>query len=96
MGILIGSNTLYINGTDGYVLSDSGFNKIFEDCTSQVDELYEKINALETTVDTKISDAKTAILNEAATAVSEDLEARIGDIPAGTTIKAYIDGLKST
>lgn len=96
MGVLIGNNTLYINGTDGYVLSDSGFNKIFEDHTSQVDELYEKVNTLETTVDTKISDAKTAILNEAATAVNEDLEARIGDIPAGTTIKAYIDGLKST
>lgn len=39
----------------------------------------------------KFADIKTEILEEAATNASEALEARIGDIPTDTTIKAYIE-----
>lgn len=42
-------------------------------------------------VDTKIVEAKEAILGTAAAAANEALEARVGSIPADTNIKAYID-----
>ncbi len=43
------------------------------------------------TVDSKIEEAKTAILEEAAEDASAALEARIGGIPTETTIKSYVD-----
>ncbi len=43
------------------------------------------------TVDSKIEEAKTAILEEAAEDASTALEARIGGIPTETTIKSYVD-----
>lgn len=43
------------------------------------------------TVDTKISDAKTEILNEAKTNATETLNQKIGDISEGTSVKEYID-----
>lgn len=43
------------------------------------------------TVDSKIEEAKTAILEEAAEDASASLEARIGGIPTETTIKSYVD-----
>lgn len=53
------------------------------------DNLNTKVTATE--VDTKIADAKTEILEEAATNASTALETRIGGIPTDTTIKSYID-----
>ena len=53
------------------------------------DNLNTKITGAE--VDTKIATAKEEILGEAATSASEALEARVGAIPADTTIQAYID-----
>ena len=44
-----------------------------------------------TTVDSKIDEAKTAILEEAAENASTALEARIGGIPTETSLKQYID-----
>lgn len=43
------------------------------------------------TVDSKISEAKTAILEEASTSAKEALEERVGAIPEGTDIKSYVD-----
>lgn len=43
------------------------------------------------TVDSKIEEAKTTILGEAAEDASTALEARIGGIPTETTIKSYVD-----
>ena len=42
-------------------------------------------------MDTKIAAAKDEILGDAATAASQALEDRVGNIPADTTIAAYID-----
>lgn len=53
------------------------------------DNLNTKISAAD--VDTKISTAKEETLEEAAAAASEALEARVGAIPADTTIQSYID-----
>lgn len=53
------------------------------------DNLNTKITGTE--VDTKISTAKEETLEEAATAASQALEARVGSIPADTTIQSYID-----
>ena len=53
------------------------------------DNLNTKITGSE--VDTKITEAKTDTLAEAATAAAQALEARVGSIPADTTIQSYID-----
>lgn len=53
------------------------------------DNLNTKASATE--VDTKIAESKTETLEEAAAAANEALEARVGTIPADTTIQAYID-----
>ena len=53
------------------------------------ENLNTKIDA--NTVDNKISEAKTATLEEASTAASEALEERLGNIPADTTVQSYID-----
>ena len=47
--------------------------------------------ASSTDVDNKIAEAKADTLEEAAAAASEALEARVGSIPADTTIQSYID-----
>jgi hypothetical protein len=51
-------------------------------------EMIEYVNC---EVDTKIATAKEDILEEAATAAGEALKARVGNIPANTTIRSYID-----
>lgn len=74
----------------GYGITDA-YNKTEIDSTIQTitDNLNTKISGTE--VDTKITTAKEETLTEAAAAASEALELRVGDIPADTTIKSYVD-----
>ena len=74
----------------GYGITDA-YNKTEIDSTIQTinDNLNTKISGTE--ADEKIATAKEETLSEAATAASEALEARVGSIPADTTIKSYID-----
>lgn len=74
----------------GYGITDA-YNKTEIDATIQTitDNLNTKISGTE--VDTKIATAKEETLAEAAAAASEALELRVGDIPADTTIKSYVD-----
>ena len=74
----------------GYGITDA-YNKTEIDSTIQTitDNLNTKISG--TDADTKIATAKEETLTEAATAASEALELRVGDIPADTTIKSYVD-----
>lgn len=74
----------------GYGITDA-YNKteIDSKITTITDNLNTKISSAD--VDTKIATAKTETLTEAATAASEALEARVGAIPADTTIKSYVD-----
>ena len=74
----------------GYGITDA-YSKTEIDGTLQTitDNLNTKISAAD--VDTKISEAKTDTLEEAATAAAEALELRVGAIPEDTTIQAYID-----
>lgn len=74
----------------GYGIGDA-YNKTEIDgkLTTITDNLNTKISASD--VDTKIAESKEATLEEAATAAGEALEARVGAIPADTTVKAYID-----
>ena len=74
----------------GYGITDA-YNKTEIDSTIQTinDNLNTKISGTE--ADEKIATAKEGTLSEAATAASETLEARVGSIPADTTIKSYID-----
>lgn len=74
----------------GYGITDA-YNKTEIDATigTITENLNTKISG--TDVDTKIVTAKEETLSEAATAAGEALEARVGDIPADTTIKSYVD-----
>ena len=74
----------------GYGITDA-YTKTEIDSTIETitNNLNTKISSTE--VDTKIATAKEETLNEAATASSEALEARVGSIPSDTTIKSYID-----
>ena len=74
----------------GYGITDA-YNKTEIDATiaTITENLNTKISGAD--VDTKIATAKEETLSEAATAASEALEARVGDIPSDTTIKAYVD-----
>lgn len=74
----------------GYGITDA-YTKTEMDGTIQTitDNLNTKISGTE--VDAKIATAKEETLAEAATASSEALAARVGDIPTDTTIKSYID-----
>ena len=74
----------------GYGITDA-YNKTEIDSTIQTitDNLNTKISGTE--VDTKIATAKEETLTAAAAAASEALELRVGDIPADTTIKSYVD-----
>lgn len=69
---------------DAYTKSDIDAKvKVIEDnVNSKVDSA---------TVDTKITEAKSRFLQEAATQTSTALEERIGGIDKGTTLKSYID-----
>lgn len=75
---------------EGYGITDA-YNKteIDNKLTVITDNLNTKISAAD--VDTKIAESKEETLSEAATAASEALAARVGDIPADTTIKTYVD-----
>lgn len=74
----------------GYGITDA-YNKTEIDATigTIAENLNTKISGAD--VDTKIATAKEETLSEAATAAGEALEARVGDIPADTTIKSYVD-----
>lgn len=75
---------------EGYGITDAyTTTAIDEKLQTITDNLNTKITASE--VDNKIVDAKTEILEEAATDAAEKLAARVGDIDANTTIKSYID-----
>ena len=73
-----------------YGITDA-YNKTEIDASLKTitDNLNTKITGAE--VDTKIATAKGEILEEAAASASEALEARVGAIPADTTIQSYID-----
>lgn len=74
----------------GYGITDA-YNTTEIDAKFQTitDNLNTKITGTE--VDEKVATAKEETLTEAATAASEALEARVGAIPADTTIKSYVD-----
>lgn len=74
----------------GYGITDA-YNTAEIDAKLQTitDNLNTKITGTE--VDEKVATAKEETLSEAATAASEALEARVGAIPADTTIKSYVD-----
>lgn len=75
---------------DGYGILNA-YTKIEIDGKLQTitDNLNTKITGTE--VDTKISEAKVTILQEASEAANEALTARVGSIPDDTTIQQYID-----
>lgn len=75
---------------EGYGITDAYTATVIDGKLQTItDNLNTKITGAE--VDTKIADAKTETLEEAAAAASEALEARVGSIPADTTIQSYID-----
>lgn len=80
---------------EGYGITDA-YNKTEIDAYLKTitDNLNTKISGSE--VDTKIATAKEETLEEAAAAASEALEARVGAIPADTTIKEYVDSISNT
>ena len=75
---------------EGYGITDA-YTKTAIDEKVQIitDNLNTKITAND--VDAKIATAKTETLETAASNAAEKLNARIGDIPADTTVKSYID-----
>lgn len=74
----------------GYGITDAYTKTEIDDKFTTVNgNLNTKISASE--VDTKIATAKEETLAEAATAANTALGARVGDIPADTTIKSYVD-----
>ena len=78
------SIALKANSADVYTKTDidDKLNTINQNLNTKVDSA---------TVDNKINEAKTGILEDAAEAASTALEARIGGIPTESTIKSYID-----
>lgn len=74
----------------GYGITDAySITQIDASLKNITDNLNTKITGTE--VDEKIATAKTEVLEEAATAANAAIEARVGSIPADTTIQAYID-----
>ena len=74
----------------GYGITDAYTQTVIDEKLQVItDNLNTKISSAD--VDAKIASAKTETLEEAASAASEALEARVGSIPADTTIQAYID-----
>ena len=80
---------------NGTTLSDYGITNAYNktEIDNKVTTITENLNtkASSSDVDTKIATAKTETLAEAATAASEALETRVGNIPVDTTIQSYID-----
>lgn len=75
---------------EGYGITDAYTQAQVDSKLSVINEnLNTKISASD--VDEKISDAKEEILSSAASDAKEKLEARVGSIPADTTIQSYID-----
>lgn len=75
---------------EGYGITDAYTATVIDEKLQVITgNLNTKITGAE--VDTKIADAKSEILTEAAADASEKLEARIGAIPTDTTIQSYID-----
>ena len=75
---------------EGYGITDAYTKTEVDGKFTTINEnLNTKISA--TDVDDKIATAKGETLTAAATAAGTALEARVGDIPADTTIKSYID-----
>lgn len=74
----------------GYGITDA-YSKTEIDASLKTitDNLNTKISGAD--VDTKIATAKEETLEDAATAANAALEARVGTIPADTTIQSYID-----
>lgn len=75
---------------EGYGITDA-YTKVEIDnkLTPISENLNTKISASE--VDTKIADAKAEVLEGAASDAAEKLNTRVGDIPAETSIKDYVD-----
>lgn len=75
---------------EGYGIADA-YTKT--DIDGKVDTITNNLNTKisSTDAETKIATAKQEALTEAATAANTALEARVGAIPADTTIKAYVD-----
>lgn len=75
---------------EGYGIADA-YTKTEID--GKVDTITNNLNTKisSTDAETKIATAKEEALTEAATAANAALEARVGAIPADTTIKAYVD-----
>ena len=75
---------------EGYGITDAYTQTVIDGKLQTItDNLNTKVSATE--VDNKVAEAKTETLEEAAAAASEALEARVGAIPADTTIQSYID-----
>lgn len=75
---------------EGYGITDAYTATVIDGKLQVItDNLNTKITGSE--VDTKIAEAKSETLEEAASAANEALEARVGSIPADTTIQSYID-----
>lgn len=74
----------------GYGITDAYTSTVIDEKLQIItDNLNTKITGTE--VDTKIAETKADTLEEAAAAANEALEARVGSIPADTTIQSYID-----
>ena len=74
----------------GYGITDAYTQTVMDEKLKTItDNLNTKITG--TVVDEKIATAKSETLEEAADAANEALEARVGAIPADTTIQSYID-----
>lgn len=75
---------------EGYGITDAYTQTVIDGKLQTItDNLNSKVSASE--VDTKIAEAKTATLEEAAEVANQALAARVGDIPTETTLKEYID-----
>lgn len=74
----------------GYGITDAYTTTVVDEKLQVItDNLNTKASSTE--VDNKIAESKIETLEEAATAASEAIEARVGAIPADTTIQSYID-----
>lgn len=75
---------------EGYGITDAYTATVIDGKLQVItDNLNTKASSTE--VDTKIGEAKTEVLEDAAAAAAQALEARVGSIPADTTIQSYID-----
>lgn len=75
---------------------ENAYTKAEVDATVKTiqDNLNTKVDA--ETVDNKIAEAKTTILEQASNDAKEKLEERVGAIPEGTTVKEYVDSISNT